>query len=208
MEYVSKPVSQGIVMLRQEKESARTRVINVAEHLFSDRGYKAVTLRDIADELGIRQASLYHHFPHGKEELFVEVTERAMNRHAEGMRNTIATAPEDVECQLKAIARWMLSQPPIDMARMVRSDMVEIDESHRHRLMQSALRSLVLPIEAVFDRGIDREDLRQVGHSRLLASSFLSILEAIQVSVRFSSRPPEDMADEMIGVLMDGLRPR
>ncbi len=195
-------------MSRDDKDSARARVISVAEQLFSDRGYKAVTLRDIADELGIRQASLYHHFPNGKEELFVEVTELAMKRHAEGMRATITAAPEDVECQLKAIARWMLSQPPIDMARMVRSDMVEIDESHRHRLMQTALRSLLLPIEAVFDRGIDREALRNPGHSRLLASSFLSIIEAIQVSVRFSSRPPEDMADEMITILMDGLRPR
>lgn len=195
-------------MLRKEKESARTRVVSVAENLFSDRGYKAVTLRDIADELGIRQASLYHHFPNGKEELFVEVTERAMERHAEGMRRAIAGAPEDVEEQLKAIARWMLSQPPIDMARMVRSDMVEIEESQRHRLMQTALRSLILPIEAVFERGIDREGLRDVGHSRLLASSFLSIIEAIQVSVRFSSRPPEGMADEMIGIMMNGLRPR
>jgi TetR/AcrR family transcriptional regulator, cholesterol catabolism regulator len=201
-------LTQGQQMLRKEKESARSRVVTIAEHLFSDRGYKAVTLRDIADELGIRQASLYHHFPNGKEELFVEVTERAMERHAEGMRSAIAHAPEDVELQLRAIARWMLSQPPVDMARMVRSDMVEIGESHRHRLMQTALRSLILPIEAVFDRGMDREGLRDVGHSRLLASSFLSIIEAIQVSVRFSSRPPENMADEMIGILMDGLRPR
>jgi TetR/AcrR family transcriptional regulator, cholesterol catabolism regulator len=202
------PVAQGKEMPRQETESARSRVIAVAENLFSDRGYKAVTLRDIAEALGIRQASLYHHFPKGKEELFVEVTERAMQRHADGMRETLSLAPEDVECQLRAIARWMLSQPPIDMARMVRSDMEEIDETHRHRLMQTALRSLVLPIEAVFDRGIDREGLKQVGHSRLLASSFLSIIEAIQVSVRFSSRPPEAMADEMIGIMMDGLRPR
>jgi TetR/AcrR family transcriptional regulator, cholesterol catabolism regulator len=195
-------------MARQARETARDRVISVAEHLFSDRGYKAVTLRDISDELGIRQASLYHHFPNGKEELFIEVTERAMQRHAEGMRRTIAEAQDDVESQLKAIARWMLSQPPVDMARMVRSDMVEIEETDRHRLMQSALRSLLLPIEAVIDRGIDNENLRDVGHSRLLASSFLSIMEAIQVSVRFSSRGPEEMADEMISVLMDGLRPR
>lgn len=195
-------------MSRQVKETARDRVITAAEKLFSGRGYKAVTLRDIADELGIRQASLYHHFPNGKEELFVEVTERAMQRHAEGMQATISEAPEDVESQLQAIARWMLSQPPVDMARMVRSDMVEIDEVQRHRLMQTALRSLLLPIEAVFDRGIEREGLREVGHSRLLASSFLSIIEAIQVSVRFSSRQPEDMADEMINVLLDGLRAR
>jgi TetR/AcrR family transcriptional regulator, cholesterol catabolism regulator len=195
-------------MPQQIKESARDRVVSVAEGLFSDRGYKAVTLRDIADELGIRQASLYHHFPKGKEELFVEVTERAMERHAEGMRDAIGNAREDMECQLQAIARWMLSQPPIDMARMVRSDMVEIDETQRHRLMQSALRSLLLPIEAVFDRGIEREGLNEVRHNRLLASSFLSIIEAIQVSVRFSSRPPEEMADEMISVMLNGLRPR
>lgn len=195
-------------MPRQDNESPRDRVITVAERLFSDRGYKAVTLRDIADDLGIRQASLYHHFPKGKEELFVEVTERAMHRHAEGMRDTIASSPEDTECQLKAIARWMLSQPPVDMARMVRSDMVEIEQVQRHRLMQTALRSLILPIEGVFDRGIEREHLKDVGHSRLLASSFLSIIEAIQVSVRFSSRPPEDMADQMIAIFMNGLRPR
>jgi TetR/AcrR family transcriptional regulator, cholesterol catabolism regulator len=195
-------------MTVEPRESARSRVISVAERHFSDRGYKAVTLRDIADDIGIRQASLYHHFPKGKEELFIEVTERAMRRHAEGMRSTISEAGDDVESRLKAIARWMLSQPPVDMARMVRSDMVEIDEVHRHRLMQSALRSVILPIEAVFDFGIEEEGLRAVGHSRLLASSFLSIIESIKVSVRFSSRAPEDMADEMIEVLMCGLRPR
>jgi TetR/AcrR family transcriptional regulator, cholesterol catabolism regulator len=195
-------------MARQEFESPRSRVVSVAERLFSDRGYKAVTLRDIAQDLGIRQASLYHHFPAGKEELFVEVTERAMKRHANGLKKAIDSAPEDVELQLKAIARWMLSQPPIDMARMVRSDMVEIDEAQRQRLMQAALRSLILPIEGVFDRGVDNEGLKPVGHSRLLASSFLAIIEAIQVSVRFSSREPEEMADEMIDVLLDGLRPR
>jgi TetR/AcrR family transcriptional regulator, cholesterol catabolism regulator len=195
-------------MTRQEIETARARVIRVAEELFSDRGYKAVTLRDIAEELGIRQASLYHHFPNGKEELFIEVTEHAMQRHSEGLRQTIASAPEDVECQLQSVARWMLSQPPVDMARMVRSDMEEISEVHRHRLMQATLRSLVLPIEGIFDRGSDRERLRIVGHSRLLAGWFLSMIETVQISVRFSRRTAEEMADEMINLMMDGLRPR
>ncbi len=190
------------------QESARSRVISVAEQLFSDRGYKSVTLRDIADELGIRQASLYHHFPKGKEELFVEVTERMMKRHERGLRDAISRSPVDLESQLKAIARWMLSQPPIDMSRMVRTDMEEIEEIHRHRLMQAVLKSLILPIEAVFDQAMDREGLREVGHNRLLTSSFLSIMDAIQVSVRFSRRGPEEMADEMIGVMLNGLRPR
>ena len=48
---------------------ARERVLLVAERLFRERGYQAVTLRDIAQEVGIRHTSLYHHFPRGRNRL-------------------------------------------------------------------------------------------------------------------------------------------
>ena len=40
-----------------EISDAKQRVMETAETLFMKRGYNAVTLRDIADALGIRQAS-------------------------------------------------------------------------------------------------------------------------------------------------------
>ena len=49
-----------------EVRDSTQRVLDVAERLFMDRGYSAITLRDIADELGMKQASLYYHFPGGK----------------------------------------------------------------------------------------------------------------------------------------------
>jgi TetR/AcrR family transcriptional regulator, cholesterol catabolism regulator len=195
-------------MLIEQTRSARTRILDAAEELFSELGYKSVKLRDVARVVGIRQASLYHHFPEGKEKLFVEVTERALERHREGLLDAIQSAPVDLEAQLRAIARWLLNQPPVDLARMVRSDMIEINEEDRRRLTMAALRSLLVPIEDVFGAGIKREGLNRVEHNRLLASSFLSITEAIQVSTRFAHRPAEVMADEMIGVIMNGLRPR
>lgn len=36
--------------------AARERVLNVAERLFSECGYRSVTLKDIAGELRIKQA--------------------------------------------------------------------------------------------------------------------------------------------------------
>jgi TetR/AcrR family transcriptional regulator, cholesterol catabolism regulator len=195
-------------MLIEQTGTARTRILDAAEALFSELGYKSVTLRDVARAVGIRQASLYHHFPDGKEKLFVEVTERALERHREGLLGAIQSAPADLEAQLQAIAGWLLNQPPVDLARMVRSDMIEINEEDRRRLTMAALRSLLVPIEDVFGAGIERERLNRVDHNRLLASSFLAILEAIQVSTRFAHRPAQVMANEMIGVLMNGLRPR
>ena len=45
-------------MLNSPNPEARERVLSVADRLFTERGYQAVTLRDIAQEVGIRHASL------------------------------------------------------------------------------------------------------------------------------------------------------
>ena len=79
-----------------EVKDSTQRILDVAEALFMDRGYSAITLRDIADELGIKQASLYYHFPAGKEQIFVAMAERLFERHREGLE----TALHDAESNL------------------------------------------------------------------------------------------------------------
>lgn len=194
-------------MQRDAVSPARERVLSVAEQLFSERGYKAVTLRDIAEALGIRQASLYHHFPGGKEELFVEVTERGLERHREALQRAIDEAGPDLRSQLQAAARWLLSQPPVDMNRMVRSDMPAISEPHAHRLTQAAFRALLAPLDRAFIQARDT-GAYAIPSETLLSGSFLSIIEGIQLAERFSPMSREQMADEMIQVLLNGLRRR
>ncbi len=194
-------------MAGEESSAARERVLFVAERLFSERGYSSVTLRDIANELGIRQASLYHHVPGGKEQLFVEVTERGLERTRVELERVIAAAGEDLGRQLRSAATLLLAQPPFDLARMIRSDMPAISEVHARRLTQIALRSLVMPIEVAFAAARDR-GMHVMPHQRLLAGSFLAIIETVQVSQRFTPLSGQEMADMMIDVMIDGLRPR
>jgi len=40
----------------------RTQILDIAERLLQQRGYNAFSYQDIADELGIRKASLHYHF--------------------------------------------------------------------------------------------------------------------------------------------------
>src|SRR5436190_14652802 len=45
---------------RTHRRSAE--IIDAAAHVFAERGYHGATTQDIADVLGIRQASLYYYF--------------------------------------------------------------------------------------------------------------------------------------------------
>jgi AcrR family transcriptional regulator len=47
----------------ERKERLRREILTVASKLFADRGYEAVTLREIAKEIGYTHAVIYQHFP-------------------------------------------------------------------------------------------------------------------------------------------------
>jgi len=56
-------------MLEQERKTVQTKgnntkqkILDTALELFSTKGYKATTVRDIAGEIGIKQSALYNHF--------------------------------------------------------------------------------------------------------------------------------------------------
>ena len=55
---------------REEKsERSRRQVLDTALQLFSQQGYRATSVRDIADKAGVSTGNLYHHFP-DKESIF------------------------------------------------------------------------------------------------------------------------------------------
>ncbi|MGO4156044.1 TetR/AcrR family transcriptional regulator [Cupriavidus sp. YAF13] len=57
-------------------DTTRAHVLRVARDLIQTRSYLGFSFQDIADQVGIRKASLYHHFP-TKEALGVEVLQES-----------------------------------------------------------------------------------------------------------------------------------
>ncbi|MCV7202172.1 TetR family transcriptional regulator [Mycolicibacterium peregrinum] len=47
---------------RRPGTTAREQILDAAAELFTNHGYASTSTRRIADEVGVRQASLYHHF--------------------------------------------------------------------------------------------------------------------------------------------------
>ncbi len=145
-----------------EMTDARTRVLDAAERLFMERGYASVTMRDIADALGVKQAALYYHAPKGKEQLYREVVTRHMGHQLAGLERTIAAAPQELEAQLSAITDWLVEQAPVDMMRMVRSDATAISESYAEELIQQVDHSMMQPIIQVIKAAQVRGEVRRI----------------------------------------------
>lgn len=157
---------------------SRIRVLDAAEALFSKRGYAAVKLQDIADAVQLRHASLYHHAPGGKEQLFIEVMERHFVRLRDGLNGVLASTVDDLGEQLRAIAGWLAQQPPIDLARIFNSDMLAIDQAQAQRLSMMAYDALREPLGAVLRSAVKRGvvDLPDID---LAAMALIGILQSV-----------------------------
>ncbi|MEL7510244.1 MAG: TetR/AcrR family transcriptional regulator [Cyanobacteria bacterium J06554_1] len=194
----------------QANSEARNRLLKAAEALFVQRGYEAVTVKDIAKATGIHHASIYHHIPGGKSALFLEVMTRHLQQHQSGIETALTHAEKDVRSQLIAIAHWLLSQPPLDMIRLSQSDLPAIDSSAAQQLDNLAFETLMLPIanvlvEAQIRGEVKHEDLGNVAGAILSAVEGLHAIPDIYLEQNSNSR--EHMATQLIDVFLRGIAP-
>lgn len=81
----------------------RDRILEVAMDLFISHGYDKVSLREIAEPLGITKAALYYHFS-SKEDI--------MKTLVQPMYDAVAQAGEAME-ELRDRGAWARNMPPI-----------------------------------------------------------------------------------------------
>ncbi|MFC6644767.1 TetR/AcrR family transcriptional regulator [Granulicella cerasi] len=81
------------------------RIIQVAHDLLAERGFSAFSFADIAEAVGIRKASIHHHFP-TKTALVVTVLEQHRQRMEEGHAALDQHFASPAERLQKYVAHW------------------------------------------------------------------------------------------------------
>lgn len=194
--------------MEQEVRDSTQRVLDVAETLFMDRGYNAITLRDIADELGMKQASLYYHFPGGKEQLFLAMAERMFERHRQGIESALEAGDDDLRAQLREVSEWFNSQRPVKFMGMLHADLAALSPEHKEHLAQTAHGAMFRPLRQCFVAAQERGEIRPM-HPDLLAGCFLWLMDGLSYGETRAGAPPRQvMAEDIISLIMDGLLPR
>ncbi|SDK34174.1 transcriptional regulator, TetR family [Nocardioides sp. YR527] len=93
----------------------REQVLHAAAQLFVTKGFAATSTREIADRVGIRQASLYYHFT-SKDEILAELLERSVRPTVDRIDQieqlTASTSPEAALYLLALVDIHTLAEAP------------------------------------------------------------------------------------------------
>jgi AcrR family transcriptional regulator len=81
---------------KEQAAQSRTHLVDTALRLFVEQGYDATPVSQILDEAGMARGALYHHFPDGKQQLFVEVVDVVDHQLHEGFDEIAATIESPV----------------------------------------------------------------------------------------------------------------
>jgi len=195
-------------MPTKKGRDTRERVLNTAQQLFRQKGYQGVSIRELAQAVNLREASLYYYAPGGKEQLYVDVMERDLQYHRAGLTEAIGTAHPALRQQLLAAAEWFIAQSPPPIFRLFETDVHFLSPENGERLLSLAYECLYAPLAYVFRNALIRGEIQAVDPV-LLASTFVSIMAGMghtqQAGLYAGSS--DDAANAIVDILLNGMTP-
>ncbi|MBD3884969.1 TetR/AcrR family transcriptional regulator [Phormidium tenue FACHB-886] len=189
---------------KANQNSSKETVLDVAEQLFVVRGYTVVTLKQLADQLGIKQASLYYHFPLGKEELYVEVMLRHLEHRRAMLERLISQAQPNLRDCLLEVGVWLIQQLPLHADRMIVSDLPELSADKAAQLEEAIYRCAFAPIEGIFIQYRHRLKPQFQSDLGFIAGSFLCYLESLYTFKRYGSKTERELVSDLVDLLFEG----
>src|SRR5436190_2918362 len=144
--------------VRRRHLSARKRapeIIEAAARVFAERGFHGTTTQDIADVLGIRQASLYYYFP-SKDGALELVCQKGVEGFLETAK-AIARGPGGAGARLTRLVTAHLSplRDRADFVRVFLNERQHLPTESRHRIGKLS-RGLERVVEDVIKDGVRR----------------------------------------------------
>ena len=182
-------------------------IIDAAARVFAERGFHGATTQDIADVLGIRQASLYYYFS-SKEAALEFVCLKGVEGFFEAAK-TIAARRESAQKRLISLIGSHLS-PLVDRADFVKvflNERQHLPRESRRRIGRWS-RGLERIFEDVIKEGVAKGEFRADLDVRLATLAILGMCNAASSWQRKENIDVNDIAEEFARLMTDGLGKR
>jgi len=114
--------------MSKTKQITKADILGLTIPLFAKYGYDKVSMRQIAEAVGIKAASLYHHFP-DKQGLYMEALAQTFSKHADFMNESF-TLQASAEQRLRQLIQQLctLVNEDTDFSRLIQREIMDGDE--------------------------------------------------------------------------------
>lgn len=197
---------------RRRAEARPDEVLDAALELFTQKGFAATRVDDIAARAGISKGAVYLYFP-SKEAILEGLVRRAVTPiadHALGMINHFEGDPRFAVSMVMKMVGGRLADPKlIAIPRLIMREVTgfpALAEMYRREVLDR-----VIPVvETLIRRGIDQGYLRQVDPNLTIRSIIGPIALHILMAEIFGIMPKDGLAldrmiDNHLTILFDGL---
>ena len=185
-------------------ESRKQEIINAASILFKEKGYSAVTMRDLASAMGIKAASLYNHIQ-SKQEILASIIIDLAEEFTTGMDEIVKSDLNTIKKLEKIIELHIdITLDNADGLASLNNDWMHLEEDNliyfekmRHEYEQN-FREIVIA-------GVENGDLSHY-NIEIIVFSTLSTLRTLYLWYpKQKDIDPNILKKDMISVLLKGV---
>jgi AcrR family transcriptional regulator len=177
----------------------RTEILYEAAHVFIEKGYRASSLEDVAEQFGFKRQAIYYYFS-SKEELLYEILSYTMDVHEATMAEVLASTTEPEE-RLLGLVRAQVQdittrETDGEFSILIDTEIHELTEGHRRKINRRRRKSLDIQRGLLVELG-RRGRLRELDPSVAALSLQSMVTGVARWFRRDGPMTAEQVADEL-----------
>ena len=175
-----------------------------AARLFREKGYRASSMRDLAQRVGLEASSLYNHI-RSKEEILQDICFSNAEKFLQGMRVVElegGSPPEQVEALIRLHIRIAIDAPT--SITVFNDEWRHLSEPHHSRFL-SMRRDYEQRFLDILRKGIENDFFRKVNPTTALYTLLTSLRWMHYSYSEEKNGPEEEVARDVLQLLLGGL---
>ncbi len=204
----SRQTGQGRVR-RLKKEEVRSRLLEAAANVFSEKGFDAATLEEVAEAAGFSKGAVYSNFS-GKDELFCDLMDKRVDERIALMGGAVAGVgiEERSRSGLQALERAVRLEPEWQILfieywlRAIRNPVLRKRFAERRRGVRSTIARL-------FEEQAAANGLEFPVDAERLAIAVLGLSNGVGMErIADPDAVPEGLFADLVSLVFQGTKPR
>ena len=176
-------------------------ILTAAKALFLAKGYRGVSMKELADAVQVTPGALYYHFPRGKEDLFTKMIQTVYVEEGMAAVDQALGGGQTLRERLTLFTTALLTLP-IDerFALLLRDAREHIKDPDNQRVILALRDRLKQRATGLFQAARDASEIRSDVPVSLLVSLYMGMLR--------EAKHPKGTGQvaQLVGVLLDGIR--